>query len=537
MRGVSLISRTFCLGIIAAVLLAVSGAQGIQKASAASTWKVTGYAWNSVIGWTSQRGPVISGGSKIGSYGVEIDKVTGDISGWSWSANYGWVCWGVTCTDTAALPIATYGGTEPEPGVPASATLNLGTNEVSGWAKVVGLGLSNSGWIKLRGVTISGTPYGVDFDPATQLFNGWAWNGTNVGFPVIGWVAFSGKTLADTPGGCPVGLCDVGYDALANTSKWYTAILSRWLHTQGGNIYAKDGFTALTYPPQTPGKYNASNLIHANGLISNFSSECAGAACGDPGSVQTPITNFDAINTPKKGNKYRNTLGFLNTKALTDTTVDAVSLRNKYGYRVTEITDENDLYAVIAAGLQDRVLYYNADAHGGAPLIIGQGATSPLVIPNALSGSGAGTIIVKGDLVIRRPIVYQVGGVDSTRKTASLGWIAIEADSGIGGTVEFDDCIPTLPGLDYAAEVAGSFLAEKEIKTGTGSRTCGFNDEVPLKIDGVMVSKKFSLEREYVGNNLGSESLTNTGRMLMNTPPGLEDVPRGLPTWTSVTVQ
>jgi hypothetical protein len=115
-------------------------------------------------------------------YGVNVDSLTGDFSGYAWSENIGWIKF-----DPAG----------PYPGAPSSsATLNLSTNEVSGWARACAgavnpdcTGGTNpdsggwDGWIKMRGTVPN---YGVSLNPGTKEFLGFAW-----GSDVIGWISFN----------------------------------------------------------------------------------------------------------------------------------------------------------------------------------------------------------------------------------------------------------------------------------------------------------------------------------------------------------
>lgn len=115
-------------------------------------------------------------------YGVNVDSLTGAFSGYAWSENIGWIKF-----DPAG----------PYPGAPSSsATLNLSTNEVSGWARACAgavnpdcTGGTNpdsggwDGWIKMRGTVPN---YGVSLNPGTKEFSGFAW-----GSDVIGWISFN----------------------------------------------------------------------------------------------------------------------------------------------------------------------------------------------------------------------------------------------------------------------------------------------------------------------------------------------------------
>jgi len=310
---------------------------------------IGGWAWNNSLGWMSQRDAISDPDSKErkGTFGVVKynkdqngnEKLGEDyIEGWSWSSLYGFMCWGNTCENlctreqkgtpacalsvteksnlsgssdppgTATIPTATITRKTidvqdvPIKGVPQKKKLNV----VTGWSKV--LTMKDQGWVSLNGCTSAlvlgicpkGKEYGVYFDPDTQEFRGWAWNNS------FGWLAFSGKTLYDTPytfventqkkdqryevrgtevitpvGDCPVplvggkclleavlklpnfklvngnacltpGLCQtVGFSEKLGKSTWRTQYVGPWIQTKGGTqeqtnigttIFSRKGF-------------------------------------------------------------------------------------------------------------------------------------------------------------------------------------------------------------------------------------------------------------------------------------------------------
>ncbi|MBI4272811.1 hypothetical protein HY621_03090 [Candidatus Uhrbacteria bacterium] len=330
--------------------VAIFFVHAVQVQGADKGVDIGGWAWNGSLGWVSQR-DVISdpeAGERKGTFGVvKYDKDSngkekaGDdfIEGWSWSSLYGFMCWGDTCetlctreqlgTPACALSPSdkdNLGGSSDPPGasVKPLATITKKTivvedvpikgkpqkkklNIVNGWAKV--LTMKEQGWVSLNGCTAvfdendkcpKGKEYGLYFDPDTQEFRGWAWSN------FFGWLAFSGKTLYDTPyefvensedkeeryevrgnevitqiGSCPVplvaekcllsavlelsnfklvkgaacltpGLCeDVGFSEKLGKSAWRTQYVGPWVQTKGGTktqtnvgttIFSRKGF-------------------------------------------------------------------------------------------------------------------------------------------------------------------------------------------------------------------------------------------------------------------------------------------------------
>ncbi|MDQ5893386.1 MAG: hypothetical protein QG640_398 [Patescibacteria group bacterium] len=146
----------------------------------AGTVDLEGWAWSSNIGWISfsSNNP---GLSATPAYGVTFSTTTGssigNFGGYAWSPNIGWISFDAT------------DGTHP------SATTDLTTGAVTGWAQATaGAGRTDGwdGWISMSGTNYeTGPAYitgnrGITFDPATGIFKGHAWGDTNVG-----WLAFT----------------------------------------------------------------------------------------------------------------------------------------------------------------------------------------------------------------------------------------------------------------------------------------------------------------------------------------------------------
>ena len=158
------ISGSTILGLAFGILFAGSAVFWLfhneqAEVQAGSTDNVSGWAWSGTIGWLSFNctndhdldTPGVQTCTEVGGadYGVHVDSSTGEFSGYAWSENIGWIKFN---------PAGPY----PEaPFIPA--TLDLATNEVSGWVRACA-GAANldctggahpdaggwDGWIKMR---------------------------------------------------------------------------------------------------------------------------------------------------------------------------------------------------------------------------------------------------------------------------------------------------------------------------------------------------------------------------------------------------
>lgn len=188
---------------------------------------ITGYAWSSNIGWISfsslncdsvdQGGgsppdgladpspPAPLGcpseGTAISPYNTFIDSKTGDLSGYAWSPNLGWLS--VNRSEVGDPPLEDIAGLNPP-----LARLNLKTNILSGWARFCSVfesgcsgamrdNLQRGGWNGW--VRMAGTGYAVE-RTSNNLLQSFAWGSDHV----VGWVRFLGtvpthQTILPTP--------------------------------------------------------------------------------------------------------------------------------------------------------------------------------------------------------------------------------------------------------------------------------------------------------------------------------------------------
>ncbi|MBN1585062.1 hypothetical protein JW899_01710 [Candidatus Uhrbacteria bacterium] len=207
---------------------------GSEPALAGSA--IRGYLWSSVAGWISMN--CENGGTCAASdYGVEIgspvflfDPADGQtymrapISGFAWSNNFGWICFGKACdglTDKSGNPIPNPEGMAGNYAEWVQADPDSPYGRLYGWARVVGE--AEGGWISLN--CDNGDPsvkacdpeagtgrfFYVALDPETGSFcdpdecddppapaaaypGHWAWSGNDDGTG-LGWIDWS---LAET---------------------------------------------------------------------------------------------------------------------------------------------------------------------------------------------------------------------------------------------------------------------------------------------------------------------------------------------------
>lgn len=155
-------------------------------ANAAAGGNVFGWAWSENIGWISFNCDHTTDGTLppnntntcgTSGYSVNVDLSTGNFSGHAWSSNVGWIDF------VPAADLTTYPGC----GFPSAPceTVKRSGNTVTGWAKILALG--NDGWLKMSDDSVSvWNGKGVKIDSGTGDFSGWAWNGGG-----IGWVSFN----------------------------------------------------------------------------------------------------------------------------------------------------------------------------------------------------------------------------------------------------------------------------------------------------------------------------------------------------------
>ena len=152
-----LISLTFVVLLVSINFFSINS---VDNNVSAEPINLSGYAWSDNIGWISLSSSVSP------TYGVSIDSDTGEFSGYAWSDNIGWIDF----APTSGYPSPPNDGVNLEP-----------NNTITGWARALSYGDGWDGWISMNG-----SNYGIELNPSTNNFSGYAW-----GADVVGWVNFN----------------------------------------------------------------------------------------------------------------------------------------------------------------------------------------------------------------------------------------------------------------------------------------------------------------------------------------------------------
>jgi hypothetical protein len=132
---------------------------------------------------------------------------------------------------------------------------------------------------------------------------------------------------------------------------------------------------------------------------------------------------------------------------------------------------------------------------------------------------GSGTIVINGDLTINANSFYIDSNLANSYNLASVAWI-------VTGNININ---PTVTRL------AGNYLVLGETSNGA-TFTTGQDSNLPLEISGLIMARQFDFGRENVGTTsqaAAAEKIIYDGRILANTPPGLGDLSKILPTFFS----
>lgn len=197
----------FKIFLLSLILLFIACFFGIQQPTvfADSAENVSGWAWNSGIGWIKFNNCLNSVCDAI-DYGVKIEVIgtnKGNFSGYAWNDNVGWISF-----QENTLPVAD-GNNNTNPDYDFNSNCDTATcntvnnctacynstdNKVYGYAKILSMG--NDGWIKFTNTT--GSAY--DTKIVSGEMSGWAYNEGSSGAG-IGWISFN---CIDTAGLCAI---------------------------------------------------------------------------------------------------------------------------------------------------------------------------------------------------------------------------------------------------------------------------------------------------------------------------------------------
>ena len=420
---------------------------------------VSGWLWSSNYGWTSLNCDNVY-------YGVLIESCQSNY-GWTLNPDYtmsGWA-WdsnlGWLCIVATCQPY----GLTPDNEVPV-AVYSRDTGEVVGWGKYLIFG--ESGWLKLRGNWCGeAEDQCVHVNMSQRSLEGWAWAG------------------GQTPEGVSIGPGWVQFEGSLNVP---------WLETKFGSVYGRNDFGSSETLGAPQDRYNASYCILASGSIINLSSE-----------INCLEADYRDLGFPGAGNSYKNILGM----------IDFGRILN--GNQL--VFADADIDANLPRDLAGQVYYFQEDDLNSFTI------DNPITFYNArnLNSSGAGTVVVDGDLHINNNMYYEDNPVSGKiGNLASVAWI-------VKGDLIIDPAVTNLvgnfivlgrDGVACPTDGCGRFL------TGDDS---GNNRQLVLQ--GLAMSKSFSLQRYYKAGGEPAEKFIYDGRVLVNTPPGLDDFAKGLPVW------
>ena len=475
---------------------------------------------------------------------ISPNGTDGRLTGYAWSDTVGLVCFGDLCAGQAP-PTGWQAGVVSE-GAP--------NNIVTGWAGIQAVP-DSGGLISLscRNQSVSCSPdntqdYGVRthlraFQPSgsyagrcsgsAQLCNPIASASGCAGSCELGYCGDTGNGCnPGTPGVCGAAECRrlgvdrqtlIGYawHGLSNGTGlgWLEfnppiQPLRPFLQTEFGDIYALRG---LRGDAPTQG-FNSTFLILSGGGIQNFFS-----AQGQAGS----LPNFGDLGFPTPETRFSNILGRIDLDRLSCATPG--SCTNGFGIPVES---------------------FNPATFGGSPLggrVFASsgnvGLSQAIEIQNAQNfGNGAGTVIVNGDLTITENVTYAESGSATIRfrNLASLAWI-------VRGDLRIAPNVTQLAGNfivlgDGASACSSDSGTEGPTNCGQtftcfdplSGRQTGTACQNQLQSSGLLMSRKFFFDRTFTGGapEQGSEVIIYDGRLLANTPPGLEDFVQALPRFT-----
>jgi len=321
--------------------------------------------------------------------------------------------------------------------------------------------------------------YGVAVDYSKNRLSGWGW----------------GMLHEESGTGACSGDVGLGWTAFHAISD---GVFAPWLQTAQGSIYSVGSIgSSNTFRPPG-GKYNATYAIHAGGVITNFYSS-SGSFWEEEG--------YEDLEYPDVGKNYSNILGKIDFPGMQ---------AGLYG-EVEEITAVGDIDSVLGG----KVYIMDGDLTISSAITFNPGSSG--------TPDGAGTVIVKGDLTINANILYSSSAVNKIVYLPSVSFIVL-------GDIIVD---PSVTEINAALIALGdgdpvSCPALSSLANGCGRFSTGESYTDALEVNGLVMAKQFNLERLYVSLTEGAEQFNYDGRLLANTPPGLEDMGLALPEWNEV---
>jgi len=434
--------------------------------------QMTGWGWTDTFGWISLNCLNVYAGENDGQinshcsdrlnfvdYGVTYNPLSGSLGGNMWADNIGWVSF-QTGGIYGSIPTIEGGDSYPY-----TAQMNLETGIISGWAVATfdDNDFRNNAWIRFRasetcqwGTGVSRNTYCTRMNDNNRLV-GWAWSGGDTG---LGWVRFE-----DSFSGGP------------------------YLQTQYSDIYSGGTISGSQAPE---GLYNATYCIlsgQGNSINLTSSESCL-------------LGNIDLDFPQSSGSNYQSSI----------VNLDLASLQTLAGANYLEGQDYGiiDSFLPVDGKLNNQVFYFT----GLDDYYLNTNKT----FYNSDS-SGAGTIVIDGNLHINADLFYESSIVNGLEKLASVAFIVL-------GDVIID---PTV------SQIVGSYIVLGE----QGIFDTGDDSEIIVEevagnqfiLKGMVIAKQIILNRVYFVGLAPAEIFEYDGRALVNTPPGLVNIVGYLPNW------
>lgn len=321
--------------------------------------------------------------------------------------------------------------------------------------------------------------YGTAIDYNKNRLTGWAW-GTLF------------KEVGNGNCGSNLGVGWLSFHVQSN------GVFAPWMESLAGSIYSSGGVgSAKSFRPPV-GKYSATYAIHSGGAITNFYS-----ASGSLWESQY----YNTITFPDANKNYSSILGKIDFAGLQAGT---------YG-TVKTIFSASDIDSILGG----KVYIRDGDLTISTPITFNNG--------NSFTPNGAGTVIVRGNLNINANISYSADAVSKLRYLSSVAFIVL-------GDINVAPAVTNLSGA-YIALGDGDPANCPELtvsSNGCGRFSSGTSTTDNLTVSGLVVAKQFNLQRLFMSLNEGAERFIYDGRLLANTPPGMQDITQALPEWNEI---
>ena len=329
------------------------------------------------------------------------------------------------------------------------------------------------------------------------------------------------------------------YGAFSNIAACDTILVGSatpaWLQSQNSDVFS--GGSIVGRRPSDLNQYNATYLVQANNSIEDFTTE--GLNCeGGPDICSALSSNYPQLIPLPLPNDNSQPLA---------TILGSVDLGGILGERYGPVTT----IPGNTVDLSTQFFNTHQPLNGTIVRVTGNATiNSTTTIDNAIDDtnpSGAGLVIVDGDLFINAPVVYSQELVqNSLRRLASIGWL-VKGNVYIAPGVwavdsanpalscqypspltrsDFDSCNPAVVGTFY--------LYNRGINADRGiffTGTANSGNDSPLKLSGLVVAQRFALQRNRTDDTVPSELFQYDGRVFANPPPGLKDFATALPRW------